>query len=150
MSGACRADNTEDSNEDGVVDEKDGSLKINNRYTKTAGANGGPMTQLECKNACEAEEACIAYHRAEGSWCAIFGPGMDVTDDHWTGDSHPITGPIGTPKVNPSYICGVKVPTDTPTTPKPEASIEETQKTSESCRPGPMLALAFWLTRVWQ
>jgi hypothetical protein len=130
MSGACRADEV--------------GVKVNGRYSKKAGAGGVPATQLECKDHCAADNDCLGYAHQDNGWCLNYGPGLNVTDAIWTADTHPNMGPIEIANGNVAYICGVKVDA-TPGAPK---QVEE--QVSESCRPGAMLALAFWLTRLWQ
>jgi len=100
MAGVCRSD---------TPDGEDAPAKPNGRYSKTAGADGGPATQEECKDHCAAAENCIGYAHADNSWCLNYGPGMNITDAVWTGDSHPATT-ITQTKPNPAYICGVKTP----------------------------------------
>lgn len=133
MSGACRADNP----------DGDGLVRVNARNSLEAGAGGKSATQKECKDHCEAEKDCIGYAHKENSWCINYGPGLDVATGIWNADTTPVSGPISDKtKVNVEYICGVKV--DILAAPKIEEQV------SESCRPGAMLALAFWLTRLWQ
>jgi hypothetical protein len=132
MSGACRAD--------------DVGVKVNGKYSKTAGAGGAPATQTECKDHCDANDDCLGYAHQDNGWCLNYGPGLNVTDATWAADSHPNMGPILIANGNVQYICGVKV--DEKSASPPKSKIEE--QVSESCRPGAMLALAFWLTRLWQ
>lgn len=132
MSGACRADNP----------DGDGLVRVNARNSLEAGAGGKPATQKECKDHCEGEKDCLGYAHKENGDCIIYGKDLDVTDLVWTADSHSITGPIGDKTMhNVEYICGVKLP---------PAAKADVMKESESCRPGAMLALALWLTRLWQ
>jgi hypothetical protein len=132
MSGVCRADDP----------AGDGLVQINGKYSEFADGVGGHATQKECKDHCEGEKDCLGYAHKENGDCIIYGPGLDVTDLVWTADSHSITGPIGDKTMhNVEYICGVKLP--------PVAK-PDVMKESESCRPGAMLALALWLTRLWQ
>jgi hypothetical protein len=84
----------------------DGGAKPNGRYTNSAGADGGPPTQSECKDFCAAAENCIGYAHST-AWCLNYGPDMNTTDEVWTGDNHPATT-ITEYKVNPAYICGEK------------------------------------------
>jgi hypothetical protein len=151
MSGACRMDNP----------EGDGEVHVSGKYSQVAGCspefscacaprNGGdgcpPASQKQCKDHCEAEKGCLGYsHRDEISgypYCILHGSGMNLTDDVWDADNRGFpTGPITTTKPNPLYICGVK---------SEAAKTKTEEQVSESCRPGAMLALALWLTRLWQ
>jgi hypothetical protein len=139
MAGVCRS-------------EGDASLaeaKPNGRYSKTAGANGGPATQEECMDHCAAEEDCIGYAHADNSWCLNYGPNLhDVADDSvWTGDNHVATT-ITQTKPNPAYICGVPDPT-TQTKADPDKA-EEAMETSSASWRGAMVTLFLWLTNFLQ
>ena len=108
MTGACRHESGE---------------KVNGKYSKTAGANGGSdaprMTQEECAQACEDEPNCIAY--AHGAWCVVYGPEIDLTPCsglhavaphydvasdtcNWGSDTHEKTT-VQTNNGNIAYIC---------------------------------------------
>jgi hypothetical protein len=140
MAGVCRSDTPAGG---------DMAAKPNGRYSKTAGANGGPATQKECKDHCAAHDDCIGYAHADNSWCLNYGPGLNITDSVWSADYHPATT-ITQTKVNPAYICGVKddktaeVVTDAATTTEPD-KVEQS-----ACRYGAMTALALGLTTLWQ
>jgi hypothetical protein len=129
MSGACRADEV--------------GVKVNGRYSKKAGAGGVPATQLECKDHCAADNDCLGYAHQDNGWCLNYGPGLNVTDATWTADNG-VVAAIEIANGNVQYICGVKVDE------KPTQKAVSEEQVSESCRPGAMLALAFWLTRLWQ
>jgi len=94
QSGACRGG-------------ADFSGKVNGKYSNTAGANG-TLTQLECADACIAEESCVGYAHAT-NWCIVYGPdahlGFGTEEDGvWTSDNHEEIKITGT-KANIAYIC---------------------------------------------
>ena len=62
QSGACRGG-------------ADFSGKVNGKYSNTAGAEEN-LTQLECAEACVAEETCVGYAHST-AWCVVYGPGID-------------------------------------------------------------------------
>lgn len=95
LSGACRGP---------------GNTKVNGKYSNTAGASGGALTQVECAAACEAESQCIGYAHST-AWCVVYGPGIDTTadgDSKWTKDTHTSTSITTATKPNAAYICVVK------------------------------------------
>jgi len=101
MSGCCRG-----------ADAAGEAVKIQGKYSKTAGKDGGIATQEECAAACDAEPTCLGYCHGT-PWCVIYGEGIHKTaQEPWAGDEHESAGPIVTTKPNPTYICGVKGPTD--------------------------------------
>jgi hypothetical protein len=152
-SGACRMENPDGS----------GPIHVSGKYSLVAGCspgfpagscdcaprNGGDgcdaATQKQCKDHCEAEKGCLGYsHRDPISgypYCILHGSGMNLTDDVWDADNRGFTtGPITGGNGNIFYVCGSKV----------AATTKNEEQVSESCRPGAMLALALWLTRLWQ
>jgi len=104
MSGCCRG-----------VDDKGETIKIDGKYSKIAGKDGGVATQEECAAACNAEDAregakCLGYCHGN-PWCVIYGPGIHSNvkdDDPWSAGYYYHEGPIATSKPNPQYICAVK------------------------------------------
>jgi len=94
QSGACRGG-------------ADFSGKVNGKYSNTAGADG-KLTQLECAEACVAEETCVGYAHST-AWCVVYGPGIHEgigTEEGglWTSDNHEEIAITGT-KVNIAYLC---------------------------------------------
>merc|ERR1712218_658240 len=97
MSGCCRG-----------KDAQGNAVKIEGKYSKTAGKSGGIATQEECAAACNAESACLGYCHGT-PWCVVYGKGIHLTaKSPWAGDDHVNVGPILTTKPNPTYICGVR------------------------------------------
>lgn len=93
-SGACRGPTT---------------AKVNGKYSNTAGASGGALTQQECAAACNAEIACVGYSHST-AWCVVYGADIDKSPGvGWTSDTH-VQTTISITKVNPAYICVVKLP----------------------------------------
>jgi hypothetical protein len=95
QSGACRGGD-------------DFSGKVNGKYSNTAGAEGGPLTQLECAEACLAEDNCVGYAHST-AWCVVYGPEVHLgigTEEGgpWTSDNHEEVAITGT-KVNIAYLC---------------------------------------------
>lgn len=95
QSGACRGGS-------------DFSGKVNGKYSNTAGAGGTPPTQLECAEACVAEENCVGYAHST-AWCVVYGPevhsGIGTEEGGlWTSDNHEEVAITGT-KVNIAYVC---------------------------------------------
>jgi len=95
QSGACRGG-------------ADFSGKVNGKYSNTAGAEGGPPTQLECAEACSAEENCVGYAHST-AWCVVYGPELHLgigTEEGgmWTTDNHEEVVITGT-KINIAYLC---------------------------------------------
>jgi hypothetical protein len=79
---------------------------VNGKYSNTAGA-AGELTELECANACDAEQNCVGYAHST-AWCIVYGPGVnDTAGADWTADTHASTSITGT-KPNVAYICQVK------------------------------------------
>lgn len=124
QSGACRGG-------------ADFSGKVNGKYSNTAGADGGALTQQECAEACVAEENCIGYAHST-AWCVVYGPGVHLgigTEDGglWTSDVHEEVAITGT-KVNIAYLCVTGPPRATADAPI-DASIDvptEPKSNSES------------------
>lgn len=84
-----------------------GNEKVNGKYSNSAGANGGRLTQVECAEACEAEAKCAGYAHST-AWCVVYGPGINETGGaDWTADTHAAVTITGT-KPNEAYICVVK------------------------------------------
>jgi len=103
MSGCCRGHDS-----DGAA------VKIEGKYSKTAGIDGGIATQEECAAACNAESTCLGYCHGN-PWCVIYGKGIHLTAEApWAGDDHENEGPIMTTKPNPTYICAVKAQLNEP------------------------------------
>jgi hypothetical protein len=83
------------------------NAKVNGKYSKTAGASGGVLTQEECAAACNAETTCVGYAHST-AWCVVYGADIDVTPGaDWTSDKH-VQTTISMTKKNPAYICAVK------------------------------------------
>jgi len=91
LSGACRGGPTH-------------TDKVNGKYSNSAGANGGTLTQEECATACVYEDECIGYAHST-DWCIVYGATIhENVDDLWAGDLHEAVDISGT-KANPSYLC---------------------------------------------
>jgi hypothetical protein len=163
LAGVCRSEG------DAMTVES----KPNGRYSKTAGANGGPATQSECMDHCASEKDCIGYAHADNSWCLLYGPNMhDVgSSTVWTSDNH-VAVTITQTKPNPAYICGTKDPTAAPTavptaqptaaastppvttttppTPAPTVADKVDSKLESMCRRGAIAVVSLWLTSLFQ
>jgi hypothetical protein len=153
MAGVCRSEG----------DATSAEAKPNGRYSKTAGADGGPATQEECMDHCAAEKHCIGYAHADSSWCLNYGPNLhDVGDGSiWVGDNHVATT-ITQTKANPAYICGVKCThmscpnaedeADKEAEDEADKAEDEADKDLESsmCWRGAMVTLSLWLTNFLQ
>eukprot|EP00532_Pseudo-nitzschia_australis_P017054 CAMPEP_0168246718 /NCGR_PEP_ID=MMETSP0141_2-20121125/494_1 /TAXON_ID=44445 /ORGANISM="Pseudo-nitzschia australis, Strain 10249 10 AB" /LENGTH=380 /DNA_ID=CAMNT_0008182417 /DNA_START=23 /DNA_END=1162 /DNA_ORIENTATION=+ len=103
QSGACRGG-------------ADFSGKVNGKYSNTAGAAGGVLTQLECAEACVGEENCVGYAHST-AWCVVYGPDVHLgigTEEGgtWTADNHEEVAITGT-KVNIAYLCVTGPPRNT-------------------------------------
>ena len=84
LSGACRGP---------------GDVKINGKYSNTAGASGAQLTQEECAAECTAEPTCVGYAHST-AWCVVYGPGIDETPGaDWTSDTHTYDGVVTGTKV---------------------------------------------------
>ena len=96
------------------------NAKVNGKYSNTAGASGGSLTQEECAAACDAETKSVGYAHST-AWCVVYGAGIDISPGvGWTSDTH-VQTTISITKVNPAYICVVKLPATTTTKVNKEA-----------------------------
>jgi len=122
LSGACRGG-------------EDFSGKVNGKYSNIAGAEGGAPTQLECAEACSAEENCVGYAHST-AWCVVYGPEIHLgigTEEGglWTSDNHEEVAITGT-KVNIAYLCVTGPPRVTADTDAENDSKPESSKGTES------------------